>query len=263
MHRLTSSYAVKTTSKRNKRVFILVMLLILPVLLYLGRTRIMRVVAKNPTAFQYAMKGKSLLAKIGLPISDSNHKSAEEIIIPGKIEITVDLGKSKGKYDQFWGGIGYNSFKAGSLNRTNKKLFQLMAEANKKNPGTFNYIRAFNIFTNGNTITQYGEGCEIYSEDAMGNPQFDWTVCDQVFDYVVSLGFDVIVDFTLMPIELASNKKRIQPWYGGNMSPPLSHEKWANLVYETTRHLTERYGLGRVSNWYLGVGKEPDLAGCL
>lgn len=259
MRGLTSCYTASNL-KRKRVVIILLLLCGMIALFYFCRTKIMRIVAKNPTAFHYAMKGKNLLGKVGLPISGSNSQPAEESDLPHEIDIVVDLGQSKGRYNQFWGGIGYNSFKAGSLNRTNQQLFQLMVAANKNNPGTFNYIRAFNIFTNGNAVTQYGEGCGIYSEDEMGNSQFDWTVCDQVFDYIVSLGFDIIVDFTLMPIELASNKKRIQPWYGGNMSPPLSYEKWANLVYETARHLTERYGLARVSNWYFEVWNEPDLA---
>jgi len=256
---LTSSHAAR--SPWRSRVLVIVLLLFgISLLLYLGRTKIMRIVMKNPTAFQYAMKGKELLGKIGLPIAGNNHRNAKQDDLPDQVEITIDLKQSKGKYDQFWGGFGYNSFKAGSLDQRNQQLFEMMVDANNNNPGTFNYIRAFNIFTNGDAVTQFGEGCEIYSEDEMGNPQFDWTVCDPVFDYIVSLGFDIIVDFTLMPIELASNKKRIQPWFGGNMSPPLSHEKWANLVYETTRHLTERYGLEKVSRWYFEVWNEPDLA---
>ena len=256
----TSYYAVKTSSKRNRIAIILLLLLSIVVIFYFARTSIMRVVVKNPAAFHVAMKGKALLGKVGLPVSADYAKTAEAITLPDRVEIAVDLGQSIGRFTQFWGGIGYNSFKAGSLNPDNQKLFQLMREANEKNPGTFNYIRVFNIFTNGEAVTQYGEGCEIYSEDEMGKPQFDWTTCDRVFDVIVSMGFDVIVDFTLMPMELASNKKRIQPWYGGNMSPPLSHKKWANLVYETVRHLTQRYGLERVMDWYFEVWNEPDLA---
>ena len=256
---LTSSH--ETPASWRSRAFIICLFFIgIFFLLYFGKTKIMRVVVKHPTAFHYAMKGKSLLGKIGLPISGNDHQKTEQVELPENIEIVVNLAQSKGKYTQFWGGFGYNSFKAGSLDPTNQQLLQLMSETNRNNPGTFNYIRAFNIFTNGEAVTQYGEGCEIYSENQNGKPHFDWTVCDQVFDYIVSLGFDVIVDFTLMPIELASNKKRIQPWFGGNMSPPLSHEKWANLVYETTRHLTERYSLETVSRWYFEVWNEPDLA---
>ncbi len=222
----------------------------------------MRLIARNPKAFQFALKGKAILADMGLNRSANGqyHKTAEPIVIPDEVELSIDLSGSKGSYKKFWGGIGYNSFKAGSLNPANQQLFQAMADANKKNPGTFTYIRAFNIFSNGEAINQYGEGCEIYSEDSMGKPQFHWATCDAVFDKIVAYGFDVIVDFTLMPIEFASNKQRIQPWFGANMSPPMSHEKWANLVYETTRHLTERYGFEKVSRWYFEVWNEPDLA---
>lgn len=259
MFGLISSYLAH--APRRSRVAVFILLLIgFVLLLYTYRTKIMRLVVKHPAAFEYAMKGKVWLGKIGLPISGSDNHKAEQIDLPDNAEIVVDLAQSKGKYNQFWGGFGYNSFKAGSLDPKNQQLFQMMVEANHKNPGTFNYIRAFNIFTNGDAVTQFGEGCDIYSEDAMGNPQFNWTVCDQVFDYIVSLDFDIIVDFALMPIELASNKTRIQPWFGGNMSPPLSHEKWAKLVYETTKHLIERYGLERVSCWYFEVWNEPDLA---
>ncbi|MCI0495678.1 hypothetical protein L0Z72_11805, partial [candidate division KSB1 bacterium] len=248
---------------RGKRVFVIVTLFIgILLLFYIVKTPFMRLIARNPKAFQFALKGKAILADMGLNRSANgqHHKTAEQIVIPDEVELSIDLSGSKGSYKKFWGGIGYNSFKAGSLNPANQQLFQAMADANKKNPGTFTYIRAFNIFSNGEAINQYGEGCEIYSEDSMGKPQFHWATCDAVFDKIVAYGFDVIVDFTLMPIEFASNKQRIQPWFGANMSPPMSHEKWANLVYETTRHLTERYGFEKVCRWYFEVWNEPDLA---
>ena len=259
----------RMTSSDTKRAFpgklaVVTIILFIGIVLffYVGKKPLMRSIARNPKTLHYALKGKAVLANMGIDLSSKgrNQRAVERIVIPDNVELSIDLAKSRGSYKKFWGGIGYNSFKAGSLNRANQKLFHAMSEVNSRNPGTFTYIRAFNIFSNGAAINQYGEGCEIYSEDAMGNPQFDWTVCDQVFDYIVSLDFDIIVDFTLMPIELASNKHRIQPWFGANMSPPLSHEKWANLVYETTRHLVERYGLERVSRWYFEVWNEPDLA---
>jgi|GEM_PF-3126137 len=226
----------------------------------LNRSLIMRLVAKNPVVFHYALKGRAMLARLGWDYKSAAGAPSEMHPLPDTITIVVDLAQSKGRYQQFWGGFGYNSFSAGSLDANNQRLFEMMVATNRKNPGTFNYVRAFNIFTNGTAVTSFGRGCEIYSEDAMGNPQYHWELCDRVFDAMVSLGFDILVDFTLMPIELASNKIRIQPWFGGNMSPPLSHEKWANLVYETTKHLVERYGRDRVSRWYFEVWNEPDLA---
>lgn len=261
MRRMTSS-DTKRTFYGKKALVTLILFIGILLLLYVGKTPLMRLIAKNPTAFQLALKGKAILATMGFNQSPGgqNNKTIQLIQIPDEVEVSIDLAVSKGSYRKFWGGIGYNSFKAGSLDPTNQQLFQVMADANKRNPGSFSYIRAFNIFSNGDAINQYGEGCEIYSEDNLGKPIFNWETCDRVFDKIVSYNFDVIVDFTLMPIELASNKQRIQPWFGANMSPPLSHEKWATLVYETTRHLTERYGLEKVSRWYFEVWNEPDLA---
>lgn len=261
MRRMTSS-DTKRNLRGKKMLVILTLFIGIFLLFYLGKTPLMRLIAKNPTAFQYALKGKAILANMGFAQAHEEKKknTCQAIQIPNEVELSIDLSVSKGNYKKFWGGIGYNSFKAGTLNSMNQKLFQAMAEVNRRNPGSFSYIRAFNIFSNGDAINQYGEGCEIYSEDNMGKPIFNWETCDAVFDEVVSYGFDVMVDFTLMPIELASNKQRIQPWFGANMSPPLSHEKWANLVSETTRHLIERYGLERVSRWYFEVWNEPDLA---
>lgn len=261
MRRMTSSEG-KQTFRGKKIVVIFILLIGIIFLLFVGRTSIMRLIAKNPKAFEFALKGKAFLAKLGFDSSSNGQRKnpIQQPQIPAMVDISIDLAASKGSYKKFWGGIGYNSFKVGSLDPRNQKLFQAMAEVNRKNPGTFTHIRAFNIFSNGDAINQYGEGCEIYSEDHMGKPIFQWTTCDMVFDRIVSYGFDVIVDFTLMPIELASNKQRMQPWFGANMSPPLSHEKWANLVYETTRHLVERYGWERVSRWCFEIWNEPDLA---
>lgn len=261
MHHYRAKASRRARTGLVRPIAILVMFILgAGILLIINRSLVVRLVAKNPTAFAYALKGRALLARLGWSYRNANATQAETAPLPEQVTITVDLVKSKGRYRQFWGGFGYNSFRAGSLDANNQKLFRMMAAANRNNPGTFNYVRAFNIFTNGSAVTPSGQGCEIYSEDAMGNPKYNWELCDRAFDAVVSLGFDVIVDFTLMPIELASNKNRIQPWFGGNMSPPLSHEKWANLVYETTKHLMERYGRDRVSRWYFEVWNEPDLA---
>lgn len=48
-------------------------------------------------------------------------------------------------------------------------------------------------------------------------------------------------------------------YWKGNVTPPVSYEKWAALVTTTLQHLIERYGAEEVITWPIEVWNEPNI----
>lgn len=177
--------------------------------------------------------------------------------------LVFDASQSLGKYQRFWGDLGSESWKTGVLNGRARQLFQYIKDSNQRigqgnferNP--FRYFRAHNLYSNGKP--PWGEGLDIYNEEAGGGIRYDWELSKQVFDQLRSVGMKPIVEFGFMPDALASIPDRRQKWCKANISPPKDYGKWQQLVNETIRFFVNRYGAQEVSTWYFEVWNEPDL----
>ena len=176
---------------------------------------------------------------------------------PSKWSLLFDAAQPGKSYQRFWGNLGYESFKNGILSSKNRRLFELMQEANARTKGAFRYLRAHNLFSNGRP--PWGEGCDIYREDGQGQAIYHWTVMDEVFDEIIRFGFKPIVELGFMPDALASIPERRQQWGRANISPPKDYDKWQELVRATVAHWLDRYGRAELETWYFEVWNEPDL----
>ncbi len=172
--------------------------------------------------------------------------------------LVFDAGQSLGKFDRFWGNLGAESYLQGFIFSPSYEFFQMVKETNRRNPGTFRYFRAHNLYSNGKP--PYGEGCNIYHEDEQGNLALNWAIADTVFDTILDCGMKPIVEFGFMPDKLASLPDYRQRWGKGNISAPRDERKWAELVYRTVLHFKERYGEEEIKQWYFEVWNEPDLS---
>ncbi|HEX9652484.1 MAG TPA: hypothetical protein VGA99_02135, partial [bacterium] len=171
--------------------------------------------------------------------------------------LRLDASQPGLPFARFWGNVGYESFKSGTLASENRQFFALMQEANENRPNTFRYVRAHNLYSNG--VSPWGEGCEIYQTDGNGRPSYNWEIMDQVFDAILAHGLRPIVEFGFMPDALASDPARRQKWSKANISPPNDYRRWRDLVQATVAHLVERYGENEIRQWYFEVWNEPDL----
>jgi xylan 1,4-beta-xylosidase len=103
----------------------------------------------------------------------------------------------------------------------------------------------------------------VYSEDAAGNPVYDWRRFDEVYDAIGKAGMRPIVEISFMPSALASNARKIQNllWYHNgspNISPPADWGRWKALMAAIVLHLEGRYGADEIrENWYFEVWNEP------
>ncbi len=98
----------------------------------------------------------------------------------------------------------------------------------------------------------------VVERDANGKLVFCWALLDKVYDFLVEVGFDPIVEFNPMPKALASGETTMF-FYKMNVTPPQEMAEWEELIEAVTRHWIERYGLPRVKNWLFEVWNEPNL----
>ncbi|MBQ8306523.1 MAG: helix-turn-helix domain-containing protein [Blautia sp.] len=110
----------------------------------------------------------------------------------------------------------------------------------------FEYIRFHGIFD---------DDMMIYSEDEKGRPKYNFNYLDMVYDYVVSLGFKIFVEFSYYPSELAQDEKPVYHRRSYIRGLPKSMKKWCDLVKATVRHCIDRYGLSTVREWWFRAGE--------
>lgn len=91
-----------------------------------------------------------------------------------------------------------------------------------------------------------------------GRLVFNWALVDKIFDFLVEIGFDPIVELNPMPTCMASGDKTFF-FYKMNITPPTHWAEWEELVSAAALHFIERYGLTRVLRWKFEVWNEPNL----
>jgi xylan 1,4-beta-xylosidase len=100
----------------------------------------------------------------------------------------------------------------------------------------------------------------VYNEDEHGNPVYNLSYVDQIYDGLLKNGVKPFVEISFMPKKLAFNPDALHPfWYKQNVSPPKSMELWDGLMTHFARHLVDRYGIDEVATWYFEVWNEPNI----
>jgi len=114
----------------------------------------------------------------------------------------------------------------------------------------FSYIRFHAIFH---------DEVGIYSEDGQGQPVYNFSYVDQIYDGLLNNGVRPFVEISFMPNKLAAANLLQAFWYKPNVSPPKDWGRWDDLVAAFTHHLVDRYGIDEVAQWYFEVWNEPNL----
>lgn len=99
----------------------------------------------------------------------------------------------------------------------------------------------------------------VYSEGPKGEPIYNFTYVDQVYDGLLANGVRPFVELSFMPRQLASRDIRQSFWWRPVVSPPKDYAKWDGLITAFAQHLVQRYGIDEVSQWYFEVWNEPNL----
>lgn len=92
-----------------------------------------------------------------------------------------------------------------------------------------------------------------------GEPAYDFSRVDEVYDHVLALGLRPVVELSFMPRDLAADPSKTVFAYAAIISPPRDWDRWADLVGNLVRHLIARYGLDEVRHWPFEVWNEANL----
>ena len=114
----------------------------------------------------------------------------------------------------------------------------------------FEFIRFHGIFDDENGV---------YSEDAQGNPIYNWSYADQIYDGVLKNHVRPFVELSFMPSKLSATQHTHAFWYKPFPNPPTDYAKWGALNEAFARHLIDRYGIEEVSQWFFEVWNEPNI----
>src|SRR6266478_3434731 len=96
----------------------------------------------------------------------------------------------------------------------------------------FGYVRFHAIFH---------DEVGVYDEDAQGNPIYNFSYVDQIYDGLLANGVRPFIELSFMPKKLAARDALHAFWYKQNVSPPKDYAKWDDLITKFTEHLLSRY----------------------
>lgn len=184
---------------------------------------------------------------------------------PDTVPIRVDLDEPVGALEHVWAWFGYDEPNYTYMPHGRK----LVTQIERAMPVPV-YVRAHNLLTSGDGEAGLKWGStNAYTEDAEGEPVYDWTIIDSIFDTYVERGMRPLVEIGFMPEDLSSEpdpyRHRWAPdrpydeIYTGWAHPPDDYERWAELVYQWVHHSVERYGAEEVESWYWEPWNEPDI----
>jgi xylan 1,4-beta-xylosidase len=98
----------------------------------------------------------------------------------------------------------------------------------------------------------------VYTVDAQGRPDYNFTYVDQIYDGLLRQGVRPFVELSFMPPDMASREQSMGFWYDPIVAPPKNWALWGDLIRRFAQHLVARYGIDEVSQWYFEVWNEPN-----
>lgn len=114
----------------------------------------------------------------------------------------------------------------------------------------FQYVRFHGIFN---------QEVGLYGENKQGQPEYNFTYIDQIYDGLLANGVRPFVELSFMPQALASTPERQPFFYHPYIAPPKDWNRWGDLIRAFAQHLVARYGIDEVSCWYFEVWNEPNI----
>lgn len=183
---------------------------------------------------------------------------------PLNVIIEVDASSQTEPFKPIWNWFGYDEPNY-TYTEHGKKLLSELSELGSE-PAR---VRTHNLLTSGDGTAALKWGStNAYTEDENGNPVYDWTIMDRIFDAYIEAGVVPFVQIGFMPEALSDYDGPYQhSWRpqdqtvsitSGWTAPPNDLAKWTGLITAWAKHMAERYGHDRVSSWPWEVWNEPD-----
>jgi xylan 1,4-beta-xylosidase len=181
-------------------------------------------------------------------------------------KIQVNLDKEIAPMKPIWAWFGYDEPNYTYMKDGKKLLSEIAALS----PVPV-YVRTHNLLTSGDGTPALKWGStNIYTEDANGNPVYNFHIVDSIFDTYVKRGMKPLAQIGFMPEALSIHPQPYKHHWKPGVSygeietgwayPPKDYNKWGQLVYQWVKHCVNRYGKKEVESWYWEVWNEPNGA---
>ncbi|ASU32059.1 GH39 family glycosyl hydrolase [Mucilaginibacter xinganensis] len=179
-------------------------------------------------------------------------------------EISVNLAKIKAPMKPVWAWFGYDEPNYTYM-KDGKKL---LSELSALSPVPV-YVRTHSLLVSGDSKAALKWGStNAYTEDANGNPVYNWAIIDSIFDPYIKRGMKPFAQIGFMPEALSTHPQPYRHhWKPGDpysdiitgwAYPPKDYKKWGDLIYNWVKHSIARYGKQEVESWYWEVWNEPN-----
>ncbi|WP_340114079.1 GH39 family glycosyl hydrolase [Maribellus mangrovi] len=192
-------------------------------------------------------------------------KSVAQYLPADPVKIDVDFSASVGEMDPVWAFWGHDEPNYTYM-KDGQKLLTELAELSPV--PVFMRVHSLLVTGEGTHALKWGS-TNAYTEDEDGNPVYDWTIIDKIFDSYIERGMKPMAQIGFMPKALSSKPEpyrhywkpgaKYEEIYTGWAYPPNDYEKWAELVYQWVKHSVDRYGREEVESWYWEVWNEPNI----
>ena len=181
------------------------------------------------------------------------------------VHIQINLADTSDERQPIWAWFGYDEPNYTYMKDGKKLLGEIAALS----PVPV-FVRTHSLLVTGDGTPSLKWGStNAYTEDANGNPIYDWHIIDSIFDTYIKLGMKPLAQIGFMPEALSTHpqpykhnwdpKDKHSGIFTGWAYPPKDYKKWAELIFQWVKHCVERYGATEVSSWYWEVWNEPDI----
>jgi xylan 1,4-beta-xylosidase len=181
------------------------------------------------------------------------------------VSITVDAAKPVGELTPIWRFFGADEPNYACM-KNGKKLLSELGGLGQPQV----YFRAHHLLTSGDGSYALKWGStSAYKENANGQPIYDWTINDQIFDAYLQRGIKPYVQIGFMPEALTTHPQDYPhhppvneraPADAGQSYPPKDYARWGELSCQWAGHCVQRYGRAEVEKWYWEVWNEPNIS---
>ncbi|MBN1418614.1 MAG: beta-xylosidase [Planctomycetes bacterium] len=175
------------------------------------------------------------------------------------VRIAVDATARGSSLRQVWSYFGYDECNL----TTTPAARDLMRTLARTQPEPVTLRQHFLLATGDGTPDLKWGSTNAYTEDAAGNPVYDWTILDGILDAVVESGCRPLIEIGFMPEALSAKPAPYRlPTFGkiggGVSQPPKDYAKWADLIRAWARHSADRYP-GVEATWWWELWNEPNI----
>lgn len=180
----------------------------------------------------------ALLIASAVPPAKSQTQGASETVV-------IDAAAPTHPFPHFWEQMFGSGRAILSLRESYRQDLRTVHQATN-----FGYVRFHAIFH---------DEVGVYDEDSQGQPVFNFSYVDQIYDGLLANGVKPFVELSFMPNKLAAAPKLHVFWYKPNVNPPKDWSTWDVLITAFVEHLVKRYGIDEVASWYFEVWNEPNI----